>query len=281
MSNLKLRILLIFTVVPFLLAVILCLPHYHYLGISIIITAFFVPGTFETWKLFQGERNRTDTAFITLVAFSIPVSFYLMKAGIITEKTLGQYLGILIFIALSYQIFTRDEKSFNNINRKTSAALMIIMYPGIFFAHTILFSELKNPAFSIIFFMMTIFVNDILAYVTGMLWGKNSRKVIAISPNKSLVGFIGGSCGSILSSAFFYYLKPGYFNNNTANILIIGGVMAVLTIVGDLIESAMKRSAQIKDSGDVLPGRGGILDNLDSIIFSAPVFYYIILNIQS
>ncbi len=281
MTNLARRILLIFTVVPFLFAVILFLPHYHYLGISLVITAFIVPGTFETWKLFQGERNRTDTAYIWLVAFSIPAVFYCLKAGILSEQIVGNYIGILIFLALSYQIFTRDEKSFKDINRKTSAALMIILYPGVFFAHSILFSTLKNPAFSIIFFMITIFANDITAYCTGMLWGKNSRKVIPISPNKSLVGFIGGFSGSIISAAFFYFIKPDYFNNNVANIFIIGSIMAVFTIVGDLIESAMKRSAQLKDSGDVLPGRGGILDNIDSIIFSAPAFYYIMLILQS
>jgi len=255
MSNLKLRLLLIFTLVPFLFAVILFLPHYNYLAISIVITAFIVPGTFETWKLFQGERNRIDTAFISLVAFSIPISFYLLKADVIKEMTIVHLVEILIFIALSYQIFARDEKSFKDINRKTSAALMMIFYPGLFIGHTMLFSTFRNPAFTIIFFMITIFMNDILAYVTGMLWGKKSRKVIPISPNKSLVGF--------------------------ANIFIIGSILAIFTIVGDLIESAMKRSAKIKDSGDVLPGRGGILDNIDSIIFTAPVFYYIILNLQS
>lgn len=281
MSNLKLRLLLIFTLVPFLFAVILFLPHYNYLAISIVITAFIVPGTFETWKLFQGERNRIDTAFISLVAFSIPISFYLLKAGVIKEMTIVHLVEALIFIALSYQIFTRDEKSFKNINRKTSTALMMIFYPGLFIGHAMLFSTFRNPAFTIIFFMITIFMNDILAYVTGMLWGKKSRKVIPISPNKSLVGFIGGFSGSILSVLFFYILKPDYFNNNIANIFIIGSILAFFTIVGDLIESAMKRSAQIKDSGDVLPGRGGILDNIDSIIFTAPVFYYIILNLQS
>ncbi len=199
----------------------------------------------------------------------------------LSDRIVGNYIGILIFLALSYQIFTRDEKSFKDINRKTSAALMIILYPGVFFAHAMLFSTLKNPAFSIIFFMITIFANDILAYCTGMLWGKNSRKVIPISPNKSLVGFIGGFCGSLISASFFYFIKPGYFNNSIANIFIIGSIMAVFTIVGDLIESAMKRSAQIKDSGNALPGRGGILDNIDSIIFSAPAFYYIMLILQS
>ncbi len=281
MSNLVRRILLIFTIIPFLLAVILFLPQFHYLGISIVITAFIVPGTFETWKIFQGEKNKTDTAFIYLVAFSIPAAFYMFKAGLLSDRILGNYIGVLIFLALSYQIFTRDEKSFKDINRKTSAALMIILYPGVFFAHSILFSTLKNPRFSIIFFMITIFANDILAYCTGMLWGKNSRKVIAISPNKSLVGFIGGFFGSIISAAFFYIINPVYFNSNIINIFIIGSIMAVFTIVGDLIESAMKRSANIKDSGNALPGRGGILDNIDSLIFSAPAFYYIMLILQS
>ena len=281
MSNLKLRILLIVTVVPLLFSVIIFLPYYNYLAINLIATAFIISGTFETWKLFQGERNKLDTALILGFSITIPLCYYLNNLSLISEKTLFHIIGIMIFLAFSYQIFTKDEKDFRNINRKTSAALIVIFYPGIFFSYAIKFSTLKNPAFTIIFFMITIFLNDILAYVTGMLWGKKSRKVVPISPKKSLVGFFGGFSGSILSVFLFYLIKPDYFNNNKSNIIIIGSILGIVTIVGDLIESAMKRSASIKDSGDVLPGRGGILDNIDSIIFSAPVFYYIILNLLS
>ncbi len=133
MSNLARRILLIFTVVPFLFAVILFLPHFHYLGISLVITAFIVPGTFEIMETFPGKKKQDRYRHLyILLLFQYLRHFYFLKAGFISDTVLGNYIGILIFIALSYQIFTRDEASFKDINRKTSAAIMIILYPGVF-----------------------------------------------------------------------------------------------------------------------------------------------------
>jgi len=124
--------------------------------------------------------------------------------------------------------------------------------------------------------MCLVFLNDICAYISGMLWGKNNRNIIPISPKKSLVGFIVGFLSSILVAFVAYFIKPQFFAEKYHYALIVGVVIGIVSIIGDLSESAMKRSANIKDSGNALPGRGGILDNIDSLIFSAPVFYFMI-----
>ncbi len=276
MSNLKLRILLIFTVLPFLFSVVFLLPYFHYLAISIVSALFSISGTYETWKLFYGKYDKNDFAFVTLIAYSIPVAVYLESAKYIPMHSVYYYSGVLIFLIFTYQIFNRDENTYSEINKKTSSLLVLMFYPGLFFSYTIRFTTLNDPSYALLVFMVAVFFNDICAYVTGMLWGAGSRKVIPISPKKSLIGFIGGFSSSLASISVFYFFKPAFFGSNYYYALFTGAALGIVSIIGDLNESAMKRSARIKDSGDVLPGRGGILDNIDSLIFSAPVFYFII-----
>lgn len=117
-----------------------------------------------------------------------------------------------------------------------------------------------------------IWVNDSFAYLTGSLFGKH-RLFERISPKKSWEGFIGGAVFAIIASviyAQFYTELPLWAWIGFAIIMISAGTL------GDLIESLIKRTLDVKDSGDLLPGHGGILDRIDSVIFSIPAqFVYL------
>ena len=106
-------------------------------------------------------------------------------------------------------------------------------------------------------------------------WKKQPR-VVKASPNKSVMGFIGGFAGSIAAGVLGYILWPNIFHGSILKIIFMGICIAFSSIVGDLTESIFKRSAGVKDSGHVIPGRGGVLDSIDSILMSAPVFYLMI-----
>ena len=118
-----------------------------------------------------------------------------------------------------------------------------------------------------------IVASDIGSYIIGKSFGK--RSLSPISPSKTIEGLIGGISCSILLAIFFAFVL------NLANPLLIGilyGLLiSLMALVGDLIESMMKRDAKIKDSGTFLPGHGGILDRIDSYIFTPSVIYYIII----
>ena len=281
MSNLKLRILLIFTAVPLLFATVFFLPYFNYLSIALLAAFFLISGTYETWKLFYGKCEKGDFILVTIIAYSIPVIVYLETLQALPYATVYYFLGILIFIIFIYQIFNKNESSYVEINKKTSAMLVILFYPGLFFSYSIRFSTLQYPSIAMILFMFLVFSNDIFAYVAGMLWGANNRNIIPRSPKKSLIGFIIGFAFSVLVATAFYFVKPLFFAEKYYYALITGVVIGFVSIVGDLSESAIKRSANTKDSGNVLPGRGGILDNIDSLIFSAPAFYFIIRYIDT
>jgi len=121
-----------------------------------------------------------------------------------------------------------------------------------------------------------IVASDIGSYFIGKSFGKTSLS--PISPSKTIEGLIGGISCSILLAIFFAFLM------NWENPLIVGIIygisISLMALVGDLIESMMKRDAKIKDSGTFLPGHGGILDRIDSYIFTPSVLYYIFIILK-
>lgn len=117
---------------------------------------------------------------------------------------------------------------------------------------------------------------DTCAYCVGMLIGKH-KMAPKLSPKKSVEGGIGGIVGAALLGALFA-IGANYFVNASANPLyyaLICGVGGMISQIGDLAASAIKRNHGIKDYGHLIPGHGGVLDRFDSVIFTAPVIYYL------
>jgi len=116
---------------------------------------------------------------------------------------------------------------------------------------------------------VTIWVNDTGAYLTGVTIGKH-RLFERISPKKSWEGFIGGAVFALLSGYVFSLLIPEI---QLINWLVFSEIIVVFGTFGDLIESLMKRTVGVKDSGDLIPGHGGLLDRFDSMLLAAPVIF--------
>jgi phosphatidate cytidylyltransferase len=125
-----------------------------------------------------------------------------------------------------------------------------------------------NPKIIISIFIL-IWTNDTFAYIVGKSIGKN-KLLEKISPKKTIEGFLGGIFFSVIAS---YLISKFYTEGSLFIWIIIAIIVSVLGTLGDLIESKFKRIAGVKDSGSLMPGHGGILDRLDSIIFVAPFVY--------
>ncbi len=118
-----------------------------------------------------------------------------------------------------------------------------------------------------------VWINDSFAYIVGSLIGKH-KLFERISPNKTIEGFFGGMLFTLAGSLVLYRI---FGELSWGKWLAFGMIVSVFGVLGDLIESMFKRQAGVKDSGDLIPGHGGLLDRLDSIIFSAPfIFLYLI-----
>ncbi|WP_318640797.1 phosphatidate cytidylyltransferase [Flavobacterium ardleyense] len=151
-----------------------------------------------------------------------------------------------------------------------------IILPFIIIAQIPFEADFYNPKIIISIFIL-IWINDTFAYIVGKTIGKN-KLFESISPKKTIEGFIGGLGFAMLGGLLLsqYYLHQPYLIW-----VIIALIIAIFGTIGDLIESRFKRIAKVKDSGKIMPGHGGILDRLDSIIFAAPfVFlFFQILNL--
>ena len=158
---------------------------------------------------------------------------------------------------------------------QSAGALLLLAYPGLFVVYGIRMTSLADANLLLAVMLGIVVVNDTVAYICGRLARGRTAGVVAVSMNKTIIGFAGGiGCatlfvplvaGSItpLQNAPFYYT------------FILGFGVAVAATFGDLAESAIKRAVANKDSGNLVPGRGGILDSVDSHLFAAPVFYWL------
>ncbi|MDR3191664.1 MAG: phosphatidate cytidylyltransferase [Treponema sp.] len=180
-----------------------------------------------------------------------------------------------IWVLLS-RVFS-PEAELQDYTRHTASGFSVMVYPGLFLIWLIRMTTLTSSSLVILVFLLMVFGSDSVAWAAGMLFGKGNRGIVAASPNKSVAGFIGGIGASILVGAgaeFFIgdALVSRFFPSPFAGILL-GFLSGCASSLGDLAESALKRSSGIKDSGTLIPGRGGVLDSIDSIALAAPVFY--------
>lgn len=132
----------------------------------------------------------------------------------------------------------------------------------------ILFIEGWQPLVLLAVFV-TIWVNDTGAYLIGVTFGKN-RLFERISPKKSWEGFVGGALAALLSAYLFSIYIPQI---TLINWIIFSEIIVIFGTFGDLIESLMKRTVDVKDSGNIIPGHGGLLDRFDSMLLAAPVIF--------
>ncbi|MBI5560776.1 MAG: phosphatidate cytidylyltransferase [Deltaproteobacteria bacterium] len=148
---------------------------------------------------------------------------------------------------------------------------MGVMYVALPLSHFIRISLLPNGRIWILFLMSVVWLNDTAAYYTGSAIGRHKLSP-RVSPNKTVEGAIGGVIGG-LAAAFLF---NRFFETGLAakDVVFISVFLGMVSLLGDLSESLLKRGAGVKDSGSIIPGHGGVLDRLDSIIFSVPALYY-------
>ena len=267
--------------VPAVLAVILALPFYNHIVLNIIIAAVAILGTMEMQNMLVKKELRTDKYLVPILAGLFPIAAYLEISEIIDYRVTATVVFSAFIIVLIREIFQKRNSSFEGVLGSVSASALALIYPGIFLTFITRITALPDPSLLLLIFIIMVFANDTAAFVFGILFGRSGKGIIAVSPNKSLVGFIAGFMFSGIAAGIFYKFFPEVFSQSLFAAIGTGLAIGISVIVGDLVESAFKRSANIKDSGYIIPGRGGILDSIDSILFSAPLYFLILTLISS
>ena len=238
-------------------------------GLVVLLLAFI--GVQELTVMLAGKEDKTDPA-VLLPEWMLPVAAVLMGLGALGGES-GLHATLLVSAA-GWIIFELVFTPKNELSKFTPLGFGLFGMVWIIWslAHMTLIKELPDGTALLFFLLFVISFSDIFAYFGGKRFGK-SMLAPTISPKKTWEGSFFGVVGGGIVGAVFGEITMSMF---WLYGMLLAMVLAVVGQFGDLIESKIKRLCNVKDSGKILPGHGGILDRIDGHMIAAPVFYYLL-----
>jgi phosphatidate cytidylyltransferase len=221
-----------------------------------------------------GVRELSRILFKPTDAFAIKVLFavfvvliYLMTISSYSLSIVGFAVVSILFCCVSI-LFEGKFEDLTALSLFQAKGILGFFYVGLLPALATRMLDLPHGQIWFVSMLAIVFAGDTMAYVTGLLWG-NKKLLPNISPKKTIIGSAGGLVGSALAGAVAgYYFLSHIPLFSLVFLAVFTGLVAQL---GDLFESMLKRVANRKDSGTIMPGHGGILDRLDGVLFGAPI----------
>ena len=255
MSNTLKRILISIAAIPLILYAAYSGGYPFFAFCLLIQTLSF----YELLKMFEYKGITVPVYFTLFISVLIFTGFIFLR----------EYFNVVLIVGLLSvlvpELFSKTE------NKLLNAGLVFFGIIYITFPLALFFKLDKNYAYVYLLFLL-IWANDSFAFFGGKYFGKH--KFSKISPNKTIEGLVSGFVFTIITSVVFSYFVSGVTLTDS---LVIGAFIGVFGPIGDLFESFLKRFTGVKDSSNIIPGHGGILDRFDSLIVCVP-FVYIYLN---
>lgn len=213
------------------------------------------------------ELNRLHRTRPLRVILDALASIFIINATGLTSLLLKPSLGIFIL----YLLFILVRSLYSNRSEQP-AEISKIIFGHIYITLPITLATLLKDCYPSILLtaVIAIWANDTGAYIVGSKIGKN-RLFPSLSPKKSWEGFFGGMLFSVISTTLLAYFLDVFMFDVITRGIILGIVISIFATWGDLFESMLKRNAGVKDSGSLIPGHGGILDRIDSMLFVIPI----------
>jgi phosphatidate cytidylyltransferase len=244
--------------------VILVIAFGQKIGLLLLILAASSQGLNEFYKLILPEIRRQEKIAGIGLGLFFPLAAYFGQVEVILAATVLAVFLLFLFFTV------KPETSGTNMSHMAGMLLGVI-FVSFLLSHILL---LRNQTWGVrwvLFLVMTVWAGDTCAYFVGTLIGKH-KLYPKISPKKTVEGLLGGLGGSILMAFFFqrFVLK----SIGWSHLVILSVFILIFGQIGDFSESMIKRSANVKDSSRLIPGHGGLLDRLDSFLFSTPFVYY-------
>jgi len=239
----------------------------------IAVTLLIVGGLYEFFKLIERKGIYIYKYFGSTIGIIIPLSIFFKFE--LTKN--WEFLFIVVaLLSLFLLQFTRRQNSQAVLGISTT--IFGILYISWLFSFIIKIRLLPYGVGLVAALILITKSADIGAYLVGSRWGKRSL-IARISPSKTVEGTIGGLLFGILAAMASKIFLPDLFIFTYLRLILIGAFFGLLGQLGDLSASLIKRDCQAKDSGNILPGMGGVLDLIDSLLFTAPAFYFYISTI--
>lgn len=230
------------------------------LGISLI-------GMYELYRVFQLEK--TPLAYIS---YTMALVFYVSElfGGFIDPMALVMLFLILLMFAYVFSYPKYEAKD-------VMAIFFGMFYVAVMLSYVYQIRVLKNGVYLAFLVFICSWGCDTCAYCVGKTMGKHKMAPV-LSPKKSVEGAVGGALGTALLTvlyAFIFRAQMGLEVRGIIVLAVISAVAGLISMVGDLTASAIKRNYDIKDYGTLIPGHGGIMDRFDSMMITAPIIYYL------
>lgn len=236
---------------------------------NLAMLAFIVTGLYEFFTMLEKKGLKLYKYFGIGMGTIIPLS--IMFRFELTKRWEFLFIVLTLLFLIIMQ-FKRRENS--GVIIDISTTLFGILYISWFLSFLIKIRYMPQGAGLLFSVLLITKLGDIGAYLIGVRFGKTPL-IPRISPKKSVEGAVAGLVSSVLGAiacrSFLHFTYP--------HLIMLGVFLGILGQLGDLSESLIKRDCGVKDSGNILPGMGGILDEVDSLLFTAPVFYFYISTI--
>ncbi|MDZ4179013.1 MAG: phosphatidate cytidylyltransferase [Coriobacteriia bacterium] len=233
------------------------------LGLGIVLSLIAMLAVGELYAFTRREHRLPNEVFGVLAAGAMPLS-----AAIAGRVGLMAAVTVLVVASLVWHVMFRQIKTAD-----TAVTVFGAVYVGFLLAHFVLVRQLESGVLFALATILSVWANDVFAYLVGSTMGRH-KMAPRVSPNKSWEGFAAGTLFTVLVWAALALLPE-----NTLSLPVLIGIglsISLGAVIGDLIESRLKREAGVKDSGSVLPGHGGFLDRFDSLILVSVVAYYLL-----
>jgi phosphatidate cytidylyltransferase len=263
------RIITALIVLPILIASI----YFSWLWPLFITMAIaaMVLGLYEFWLLAKRRGMKPDVVVGFMGAAALFTGFFFDAPGKAPQLLL---LTLIVFVIAALAAEMLKGAPFDKMLASVGATLLGMLYVVLLGGHLVSVRMGFDPKLSahlLFFFFLVIMGSDTGAYYAGRTFGRH-KLAPKISPGKTWEGAVGGMLASLLMAVLAHFWFFPELSLKAA--LPLAAVMNVFGVVGDLTESALKRGAGAKDAAQILPGHGGLLDRLDSLLFNAPVIYY-------
>ncbi|MBQ7066302.1 MAG: phosphatidate cytidylyltransferase [Lachnospiraceae bacterium] len=227
----------------------------------------------EMAKATKVNDKKGDINALEIVGLLGIFGYYGVRFFSATETYVMLTIALTLIGLMSVYVFAFPKYHANQV----MATAFSFLYGPIMLSYIYLTRNLEDGIYLVWLIFISSWICDTCAYLVGSAIGKHKMAPV-LSPKKSVEGAIGGVAGAVLVGVLYGYVMV-HFNllelNNIWMIGVITGIGAVISQIGDLAASAIKRNFNIKDYGKLIPGHGGIMDRFDSVMFTAPMIYYL------
>jgi phosphatidate cytidylyltransferase len=227
-----------------------------------VTAALMLLGIREINRIFSQIQLQVPIALALAGCLILLVAAYQYKQGYPGAGVVAILVLNLLTMVLFYPRFSPQD---------IAVTFLSTLYVGLI-SYLFLLSTLDNGRVWLILLLVCTWANDTVAYLVGCKWGRH-RMAPTLSPGKTVEGAVCGVLGSILAALLVIFFSS---HLPLLPVLLLGALVGIAGQVGDLVESALKRQAGIKDAGRLIPGHGGILDRFDSMLFTAPLVYHFV-----